>query len=205
MRNLLEFIKTTVIGGFLILLPVVAALLLIGIAVNTVAGVIAPLAAKLPTKTIGGYASVTVAAILLLLGFCFLAGLLVQLRLVRLLQTWLETRLLQRLPGYNMIKNLTRQVSGHEGSEFAPALVDLFGSEARVIGLIVEELDDGRLTIFVPISPTSTLGQVYVLPAARLERLQDHFLDVVNSLTQWGVESKKIFQAPPPHIHQNES
>ena len=104
--------------------------------------------------------------------------------------------MLQRLPGYTMIKNLTHQVIGREGTEFAPALVDLYGSEARVIGLIIEELEDGRLTIFVPISPTSTLGQVYILPVAKVERLDARFLNVVNTLSQWGMESKKLFQEP---------
>jgi uncharacterized membrane protein len=196
MKNVLEFIKTTIIGGFLVLLPTVAVLVLIGIAINTVISAITPLAAKLPLKTIGGYAAVTLLGVFLVLAFCFLAGMLVQLRLGRLTQKWLEIHLLQRLPGYTMIKNLTRQVAGQEGTEFAPALVDLYGSEARIIGLIIEELDDGRQIIFAPISPTSTLGQVYILPAARVERLQARFLDVVNSLTQWGLESKKLFKAP---------
>lgn len=63
MRNLLNFIKTTTIGGFLVLLPVVAVLVLIGIAVNSVVSVIAPLTAKLPLKTIGGVAAATVLAV----------------------------------------------------------------------------------------------------------------------------------------------
>ena len=108
-------------------------------------------------KTVGGYTAVTLLAVLLILGFCFLAGLLVQLRLGRLIQTWLESHVFT-FPGYTMIKNLTRQVASQEGAEFAPALVDLYGSEARVIGLIMEELEDGRMTIFVPLSPTSTPG-----------------------------------------------
>jgi uncharacterized membrane protein len=198
MKNFLEFVKTSILGGFLVLLPVVAVLVLIAIAVNSVIAIIAPLAAKLPMKTVGGYTAVTLLAVLLILGFCFLAGLLVQLRLGKLVQTRLETHVLQRLPGYTMIKNLTRQVAGQEGAEFAPALVDLYGSEARVIGLIMEELDDGKLTIFVPLSPTSTLGQVYILPAGRVERLNARFLPVVNSLSQWGMESKKLLRAPAP-------
>jgi uncharacterized membrane protein len=205
MRNLMEFLKTTVIGGFLVLLPVVAVLVLIGLAVKSVVKIIAPVAAKLPATTISGYAAATLLAVLLILGFCFLAGLLVQLRLGRLLQTWLESHLLQRLPGYTMIKSLTRQVAGREGTEFTPALIDLYGSEARVIGLIMEELSDGRLTVFVPLSPTSTLGQVYILPAGKVEKLEARFLVVVNTLTQWGVEAKKIFPAPTAGEKETES
>ena len=64
----------------------VAVLVLIAIAVNSVIAIIAPLAAKLPMKTVGGYTAVTLLAVLLILGFCFLAGLLVQLRLGRLVR-----------------------------------------------------------------------------------------------------------------------
>ena len=142
MRNLLAFIKTSIIGGFLVLLPVVAVLVLIGIAVNSVVRIIGPLAAKLPMKTIGGFAAVTLLAVILVLVFCCLAGLLIQLRLGRLVQTWLEDHLLQRLPGYTMIKNLTRQVVSQKGVEFTPALVDLYGSDARVIGY--KTFDDRR-------------------------------------------------------------
>ena len=194
MRKITEFIKTTVLGGFLVLLPVVAVLAVAGIAVATLIKIVTPIVGKLPIKTVGGLALATVLAVLFLLVFCFLAGLLVRVRMGQLIQKRVENLLLQRLPGYVMFKNLTRQLAGQEGIEFAPALVDLYGSEARVVGLIVEEHADGKFTIFVPISPTATLGQVYFLPHTRVECLQARFVDVVNSLTQWGMESKKLFQ-----------
>ncbi len=197
MRKITEFIKTTVLGGFLVLLPVVAVLAVAGIAVATLIKIVTPIVGKLPIKTVGGLALATVLAVLFLLVFCFLAGLLVRMRLGQLVQQRVENLLLQRLPGYVMFKNLTRQLAGQEGIEFAPALVDLYGSEARVVGLIVEEHADGKFTIFVPISPTATLGQVYLLPPTNVERLPARFVDVVNSLTQWGMESKKLFRPPP--------
>ena len=196
MRKFTEFIKTTTIGGFLVLLPVVAVLALVGIAVATIIKIVTPIAGKLPIKTVGGLALATLLAVIVILAFCFLAGLLVRMRIGQLVQQRVENLLLQRLPGYVMFKNLTRQLAGQEGIEFAPALVDLYGSEARVVGLIVEEHADGKFTVFVPISPTATLGQVYLLPPTSVERLQARFVDVVNSLTQWGMESKKLFQPP---------
>ena len=86
---------------------------------------------------------------------------------------------------------------GEEGIEFAPGLVDLYGSEARALGFIIEEHQDGTFTIFIPLSPLATVGQVFVLPGARVQKLEAKFVDVVNSLTQWGMESKKLFQPPP--------
>lgn len=194
MKKMAKFIKTTVIGGLLVLLPIVAVLALISIAIATVINIVTPIVGKLPIKTVSGLALATILAVFLLLAFCFLAGLFFQMRIGRLAQKWIENFLLDRLPGYVMFKNLTRQLAGQEGIEFAPALVDLYDSETRVVGLIVEELADGKLTIFVPISPTATLGQVYLLPPNKVERMQARFVDVVNSLTQWGMESKKLFQ-----------
>lgn len=196
MRKITEFIKTTILGGFLVLLPVVAVLAVIGISLAALINIVTPIVGKLPFKTVGGFALATILAVLFLLAFCFLAGLSVRMRVGQLVQKWVENSLLQRLPGYVMFKNLTRQLAGQEGIEFAPALVDLYGSEARVVGLIVEEHTDGRCTIFVPILPTATLGQVYLLPHTKVERLQARFVDVVNCLTQWGLESKKLFQPP---------
>jgi uncharacterized membrane protein len=196
MRRFVDFLKTTILGGLFVLLPVVVVILLLSLAVATVASAMKPLMELLPVKTLGGMAAVTLAAILLLLVFCFLTGFLVQMRIGRLGKEWLERFLLDRLPGYMMFKNLTRRIAGEEGIEFAPGLVDLYGSEARALGLIVEEHEDGKFTVFVPISPMATVGQVFLLPSSRVQRLEAKFVDVVNSLTQWGMESKKLFQRP---------
>jgi hypothetical protein len=95
-----------------------------------------------------------------------------------------------------MFKNLTLRVAGEEGIEFAPGLVDLYGSEARALGFIIEEHEDGNFTIFLPLSPMATVGQVFFLPGVQVQKLEAKFVDVVNSLTQWGMESKKLFKPP---------
>ena len=194
MKKFLEFLKTTIIGGFLVLLPVVVVLLLLSLAVATLITAIEPLMEILPIKGLGGLAVTTLVAILLLLAFCFLTGLLVQMRIGRLGKEWVERLLLERLPGYIMFKNLTRRIAGEEGIEFAPGLMDLYGSEARALGFIIEEHENGTFTIFIPLSPMATVGQVFVLPESQVQKLEVKFVDVVNSLTQWGMESKKLIQ-----------
>jgi uncharacterized membrane protein len=197
MRNFVDFLKATIIGGFFVLLPVVVVILLLSLAVSTVVTAIDPLMEMLSIESVGGLAGVTLTAILLILVFCFLTGVLVQMQFGRLGKEWLERLLLERLPGYIMFKNLTRRIAGEEGIEFAPGLVDLYGSEARALGFIIEEHEDGTFTIFIPLSPLATVGQVFVLPGLKVQKLEAKFVDVVNSLTQWGMESKKLFQPPP--------
>jgi uncharacterized membrane protein len=65
------------------------------------------------------------------------------------------------------------------------------------VGFIVEEPEEGQFTIFVPVSPMPTVGQVYLVPASRVKKLDAKFVDVVNSLTQWGEGSHKLFRQPP--------
>jgi uncharacterized membrane protein len=198
MRAFIEFLKTTIIGGFFVLLPVVVVLFLISLAVATVVTALTPLMEVLPIKGMVGIAVTTLAAILILLVFCFLTGLLVQMRIGRLGKERVERFLLERLPGYIMFKNLTRRIAGEEGIEFAPGLMDLYGSEARALGFIIEEHENGTFTIFVPLSPMATVGQVFILPGSQVQKLGVKFVDVVNSLTQWGMESKKLFPPMPP-------
>jgi len=60
-----------------------------------------------------------------------------------------------------------------EGQESAwkPALAEF--DEALVPAFIIEELEDGRFTVFVPSVPTPLAGAVYILSRERV-----HALDV---------------------------
>ncbi len=196
MKGTLDFVKTTAVGGFFVVLPVALVLFLFGKAVAALVMFVAPLLGDLTLRQIGGVGVGTLLAVLLVFLLCFATGLLVRTHLGRLSGNWLELRLLGRLPGYRMLKNLTRRFSGEEGTEFAPALVDLYGGESRALALIVEELDNGMLTVFLPLAPTPTLGQLHLVRPEKVTRLQAPMGAVLNSIMQWGVDSKKLFQAP---------
>jgi uncharacterized membrane protein len=134
--------------------------------------------------------------------FCFMTGLFVKMRIGSMIRQWLEGVLLKRLPGYTMFKNLTKRIAGEGGIEFAPALVDLYGSEARALGFIIEQQGEGSLTVFVPISPMPTLGQVFLVPETHVQNLEAKFVDVVNSLTQWGMESNKFLRRSQDELYR---
>jgi uncharacterized membrane protein len=193
-KKFIDFVKTTVLAGFFVLLPVVVVLGLIGWVGATVIGVLKPVMAIFAIKSVGGMVSAALGALLLLLVVCFLTGFFVRMHIGMVTKEWLEGILLDRLPGYTMFKNLTRRLAGEQGLEFAPALVDLYGTEAWAVGFIVEELEGGQFTVFVPVSPMPTVGQVYLVPESRVKKLEAKFVDVVNSLTQWGVGSDKILR-----------
>jgi uncharacterized membrane protein len=196
-KKFIDFVKTTIVTGFFVLLPVLVVLGLIGWGLAMIFGILKPIMALFAIKSAGGMLFAILGGILLFAVGCFLAGFFVRLQIGKLTQEWLEEILLDRLPGYTMFKNLTQRLAGKEGLEFTPALVDLYGTEAWAVGFIVEEPEEGQFTIFVPVSPMPTVWQVYLVPASRVKKLDAKFVDVVNSLTQWGEGSHKLFRQPP--------
>jgi uncharacterized membrane protein len=195
-KALLNFAKTTIIGGFFIVLPAAILLFVIGKGVAVLVAAVAPIVEDMTIREIGGIGVATLLSILLLLALCFVTGLLVRTRLGRLAGGWVEGKILQRIPGYGMIRNLTQRFTGMDGTEFAPALVDLHGTGTRSPAFIVEEHEDGGYTIFMPLAPTPTIGQVHFVPRERVTRIDAPFGEAVNTFVRWGVGSGKLFPSP---------
>jgi uncharacterized membrane protein len=195
-KKFVDFVKTTVMTGFFVLLPVLVVLGLIGWGVAMIFGILKPVMDVFSIKSAGGMLFATLGGIVLFAAGCFLVGFFVRLQIGKVTQEWLEGFLLDKLPGYTMFKRLTQRLAGEQGLEFTPALVDLYGTEAWAVGFIVEEVEGGQFTVFVPISPTPTVGQVYLMPESRVKKPEAKFVDVVNTLTQWGQGSDKFFQKP---------
>ena len=75
-----------------------------------------------------------------------------------------------------------------------PAEVSLHGSDSRQYALVVEELPDGRVVVFVPTVPAATIGQIYVLPMSSVELLDAPVQDLLNAVTQWGAGASIIYK-----------
>jgi len=106
----------------------------------------------------------------------------------------MEKVFFERLPGYGLLRSLTQRLAGDSDEEaWKPALVEI--EEALVPGFIIEELDDGRFTIFVPSVPTPFAGAVYVLSPERVHRLDVPFTQAIQSISRWGSGSKALVAA----------
>ena len=74
-----------------------------------------------------------------------------------------------------------------------PALIEL--EDALVPGFVIEPLDDGRFTVFVPSVPTPLAGAVYVLSAERVHMVDVPFTQAVRSISRWGAGSGELVAA----------
>jgi len=190
MSRVMEFSKTALIGGLLVILPVALIGLLLLKAMTVVEKLLGPIMSLLPQEVF----LPRVIALLIIIGFCFLTGLILKTRIGRLIYLTGERRILERLPGYSLMRSLSRQITGQEeGVSFSPALVEI--EQALVPAFLVEEHEDGSYTVFVPASPTPTIGSLYILPRERVHPVDVPFAKAVKCVGQWGVGSGELLRA----------
>jgi uncharacterized membrane protein len=182
MKPLIEFIKTTLIGGVLIVLPIYVCILLIGKAINGLLGLLAPITAGIPADI----EFRRLAAAVALVALCFLIGLLVRTGPGLRAKNAFETTVLTKLPGYALLRGLTGRLAGQVADEptFAPALVEI--EEALVPALIIEELPDGSYTVLVPSVPTPMAGALYILSRDRVHPVDLPLTTALKVFTKWG-------------------
>jgi uncharacterized membrane protein len=190
MRYAREFVTSTLVGGLLIVVPVYLAVLLLLKGMKSVAGLVRPIAALLPDWIPAeGFFS-----LMLILAICFLVGVAVRTPSGRAVRERMEVAFFERLPGYGLIRSLTQRLSGDsEESAWMPALVEL--EEALVPAFVIEALDDGRFTVFVPSVPTPLAGAVYILRPERVHVLDVPFTQAIRSISRWGSGSGDLVAA----------
>jgi uncharacterized membrane protein len=193
MNRLTNFIKTTAIGGLLVIVPIaIIVFILARIFYGMLAlskSVVAELGLQIDDALI-----MVVIALASLIGLCFLTGLLVRTRLGVALGTWMNRNVGRRIPMFNAISSLTKRFVGLDGNKFAPVEVDLYGSDARVLGFLIEQLPDERCAVFVPSAPVATVGNIHIVPLVNVKKLDASVTDMLTAISQWGVDSSDLYR-----------
>ena len=195
MKSFLNFLKTTAIGGLLVIIPISILLFLFGQILYGVYSAGLEISAALGGLMPDNPVFILLLSIATIVGGCFLTGLIVKTRIGRALRHGFERRLAKWVPMYKPIRSLTRRFAGVDEDQFAPVEVDLHGSAARAIGFLVETLPDGRHTVFVPGSPVATIGHVYLVAPDAIVRLDATTASAMTAITQWGVESSAMYRS----------
>jgi uncharacterized membrane protein len=194
MKYAWEFVKNTLVGGLLIVVPIYLAVLLLLKAMQSVMGLVRPLAQLLPAWIPAD----NILSLLLVLSLCFLIGLAVRAPIGRALRERLEQSLFERIPGYALFRSLTQRLAGESREHvWQPALAEI--EDALVPAFIIEELEDGRFTVFVPSIPTPLAGAVYVLSRDRVHPLDVPFTQAIQTVSRWGSGAKELVAAMPKH------
>jgi len=190
MKKAAEFVVNTLVSGLLVIVPIYLAVLLLLKAMKTVAGLARPFAMLLPAW----FPAEHVLSLLLVLIVCFLVGAAVRTPTGRAIRERIERSFFERMPGYTLIRSLTQRVAGNEQENvWKPALAEI--EDALVPAFIIDELEDGRFTVFVPSVPTPFAGAVYILTPERVHPLDVPFTQALKPISRWGSGSKELVAA----------
>jgi len=190
MRNFTGFIVSRLITGVLVVAPIYLAVLLLLKATKSLLSIVQPVAALLPDWV----PAAQILSLLMILFFCFFIGLGMKTPKGRTIWEQMENSLFQRLPGYALFRSLTQQLSGKtEDKTWKPALAEI--EDALVPAFIIEELENGSFTVFVPSIPTPLAGAVYILTSDRVHPLDVPFTQAIKTISRWGSGSKDLLAA----------
>lgn len=181
MRKFIESLTSTLGAGLLVIVPIYLCVLLLLKAMQSLGALVRPVSRLIPAWL----PAEGLLSLLLVLFVCLVVGFLMRTWGGRALRDWLEHALLEKLPGYTLFRSLTLRVAGKTDEvAWKPALAEI--EEALVPAFIIEELSDGRYTVFVPSVPTPLAGAVYVLTRERVHPVNISFTQAIRAVSRWG-------------------
>jgi uncharacterized membrane protein len=187
MSRFAESVTSALGAGILVVAPVYLGVLLLLKIMQSLAVVVQPIARLLPDWL----PAERLLSLLLVLLVCLAVGFVVRTRAG---QALLGHTLFEKLPGYTLFRSLTLRIAGKaDDVAWKPALAEI--EEALVPAFIIEELADGRYTVFVPSVPTPLAGAVYVLTHERVHPLSVSFAQAFKTISRWGAGSKDLVAA----------
>jgi len=186
-KNSKSVFKINVIYGLLVLVPAAVIFLLLAKVIEILEK--AAVAFNLESTTSLGVAIIL--GLLMLVALCFVVGAFVRTQVGSLSLERLERKVLRQIPGYEIISNVLKGFA-EKRTAYPAAMIQLYGQGTAVFGFIMEENDNGSLTVFVPSAPALTVGSLHVVDRERITLLEAGSMDVTNCISQWGIGSRKI-------------
>jgi uncharacterized membrane protein len=134
-------------------------------------------------------------AVALLVLLCFVFGLLVRSAPGRATRRVLERKVFEQVPGYRLAKALTGDglLAESGGRGLRPALAAI--EEGQCPALVMEELTDGRLVVFVPGTPAAMSGALYLFAPDKVTYLDVPLLTFMKVISSWGLGLREIMEA----------
>jgi uncharacterized membrane protein len=176
--------RTTVLGGLIFLVPFVVVMLVVGKALAVTRSFATPIAQAIGFERIGGVALVDVLAALLLIGICWLAGLVATSHRGRALHERLDKKLLDLFPRYGFVKSMTESLAGDGKQATLPVVLVRFDDQSQVAFEV--ERTDTQVVVFLPGSPDPWSGAVSRVTPDRVQRLDVDFQTAVKSIRLLG-------------------
>lgn len=186
----MQSVRRALLDGAMVVVPLGAVVLLVLGIIRKLEDAAAPLAEY--------YIHPTIAAVALLVFLCLLVGLLVRSTPGCRARQGLESMLFEKVPGYRLAKAFAGEglLAAHEGRTMRPALARI--EEGECPALVMDEFVDGRLLVFVPGSPATMSGDIYIFTPDRVTYLEVPLLSFLKAISSWGLGLREIVERAAP-------
>jgi uncharacterized membrane protein len=180
-------LRRALLDGAMVVIPLGAIILLMLAILRKVQDASEPISGPL------GHPALVAAVLLALL--CLVIGLLVRTAVGHTTRRVLERRVFEQIPGYRLAKAFTGDgpLAEHGGRALRPALAAI--EEGECPALVMDELADGRLVVFVPGSPAPMSGAIYVFGPEKVTYLDVPLLPFLKVISSWGLGLREIIEA----------
>lgn len=195
MKKFSNFFKTSLLGGTIVILPVVILIIFFTWLFRLVTGLIRPL-----TNVLSNYFElhplfVDGLAIVLIISTCFFVGVFIKTRFGKFVHHTVEQKILGVAPGYNMVKETVLQILGGGGKRTAfstVVLAKLFDSQTMATGFLMDENENGIMTVFIPTAPNPTTGFIFHIPAKDVQIIDINVDVTMRSILGCGTGASKL-------------
>lgn len=192
----MQFIKTTVLGGMVFLVPVVILVAVLGKAYQIMMLVAQPMSDWIPIDAVGGIALANILALVAIVMSCFLVGLLARSVFAKAFYRALDARMAS-IPGYTFIKGMAESL--HQGKNdagnFTP-VISRFDDNAQ-ISFEIERTSDGQVVVYLPGAPNPWSGTIVYLDQSRVQKLDMSVSEAIRSIQMLGRGSAKYGWSEP--------
>ena len=191
---MLQFLKTTVFGGIVFLVPVVIFAIIIGKALVFMRQITVPLMDLLPFGPLGGAIVVNLLGLVLVVLVCFFGGLAAKSTPVANLVNKVETNFLSKIPIYSLIKGtVSSTVQSDQAEGMRPVLAHF--DDCSQIGFEIERVAGGKVAVFLPGAPDPWSGSISYFSEDRVEKLDASLLSTLKVLKGFGKGSDSRLRA----------
>ena len=189
MRAVSRFVGTTILGGVLLLTPIVVLGIVLSKAFDFMRRGLQPLTALIPRNSRlrtdhDGHSGDLHARS----SSCFLAGLSARTALAQKVVNSLEAAVLSKLPGYEYLKEAGTSVLGLGEAAEHPVVFAHFGGAWR-IGVQTDVVGAGVVAVFIPNSPNPMSGSVFLMPADQVRPANAPLSSAIACLRRCGAGS----------------
>ena len=193
MKRVKNFLRTTLFGGAVVVLPLTIFILLAKLLFDFLRSIIAPISNLIKLPYITNDLLTDFITLVMIILFFFLVGLFVRTRLGKGIVSLIEGELFSRLPLYGTIKETVLQFTGAKKMPFSQVvIVEPFGNNTKMYGFVADEHENGKYTIFVPTAPNPTNGFIFYMESSQVQLVDIRPEDAIRMIIAIGTGASKL-------------